>query len=90
MRPDRFPNAAAWKEAMMQRRSYPGDRENTSFELPYGKFEDHKPGLSYDKEEKARETRGGDQDDRRFKRSARKDVPKGSLAERVRKASKEG
>ncbi len=69
----------------MQKRWNPGDRENVDFEVGGPVLEDLKPGLHYEKEKE--ET---SQDDHRFKRSARKDVPKGSLAERIRKATKQG
>jgi hypothetical protein len=66
----------------MSRRWSPGDAENTSFELPEEVIEKMKPGLLID-----RETGGDDDDNHRFKRSSRKDVPKETLAERIRKAA---
>ena len=67
----------------MSRRWSPGDAENTSFELPEEVIETMKPGLTFERETPD----DGDDDSHRFKRSSRKEVPKETLAERVRKAA---
>jgi len=75
------------EEDFMPRKWRHGDAENTAFDLPAAIFDDHKPGLEIGREKKSGQADRGEDGDRRFARSDRKDIPKGSLAERVRKAA---
>ncbi len=64
-----------------------GDDDNASFEVSGSLLEDRNPGLD-DREEKREDAAEGHHD--RFPRRHQKDIPKGSLAERIRKAKKGG
>ena len=71
---------------MNSKRSEIGDEKNTLFEVPDPVFENLKPGLAYGEEKHGDAAEGHD----RFPRCDRKDIPQGSLAERIRKAPKGG
>jgi hypothetical protein len=59
------------------------DARNKGFGLP-GKVVDHKPGVDHGGREQEKETGGN----HGFRRSEQKDIPKGSLAERIGKSKK--
>jgi hypothetical protein len=78
---------------MTSKRSEIGDEENTSFELRGSVLEDLKPGLVDEEVNPGDATEGHAHEaevDHRFPRRDRKDIPQGSLAERLRKAEKGG
>ena len=60
-----------------------GDGENTAFGLPKN-LSDHKPGYDHRVSKPEIETEG----DHRFRPSGKKDIPQGSLADRIGKSQK--
>jgi hypothetical protein len=67
------------------KRTEGGDEENTAFGLP-GQVADHKPG--FDSAVPKQEAETGN--NRRFRPSAKKDIPQQSLAARIGKKQKGG
>jgi hypothetical protein len=71
------------REIMMSKETKTDDAGNKGFGLR-GKVVDHKPGFDKGGQERKKETGGN----HGFRRSEQKDIPQGSLAERIGKSKK--